>query len=103
VDRRAVFGGPEAMHSSVGEALSTIKRLAVSGGPDDDSGSLDIVFHVPASLVRPDYESVRTGRLSKKQRLLQVQMRQLERALTERAAGERHREPWVVASWRCEP
>jgi hypothetical protein len=74
----AIFGGPEAMSSEVGSAISKIKRLVGEHDPLDSgsgvSASLDVVFHVPGSLVTPEYEGVRAGRLSKKERLLQVQI-----------------------------
>jgi len=61
------------MSSKVGTAISRIKRLA-GEGQVEDSGSLDVVFHVPGSLIAPDYDGVRTGTLSRKRRLLQVQV-----------------------------
>jgi len=39
-----------------------------------DVGSLDVVFHLPGSLVKPDYQGLRTGRFSRSQRSLQVQI-----------------------------
>jgi len=68
----AIFGGREAMSSKIGSAISKIKRLA-GGCEMDDSGSLDIVFHVPGTLLSPDYDGVRTGTFSRKKPLLQIQ------------------------------
>ena len=73
----AVFGGPGGMDSHVGRAISKIKRLRGEYAPttmQSRSGSLDIVFHVPGSIAQPEYEGIRTGSLSRKRRLLQVQV-----------------------------
>lgn len=66
-----IYGGPEG--TRVGSAISKLKRLR---GDEQikNSGSLDVVFHVPGSIVSPDYEGVRTAIFSKKRRLLQVQV-----------------------------
>jgi len=69
----AIFGGPGGMSSKIGSAISKIKHLA-GEREMDASGSLDIVFHVPGSLLSPDYDGVRTGTFSRKKRLLQVQI-----------------------------
>lgn len=68
-----VYGGPEVSGSSIDVAIGRVTAL-LGEGRVDDSGSLDIVFHVPGSIVKPDYRGVRTGSLSKKERLLQVQI-----------------------------
>ena len=39
-----------------------------------DFGSLDIVFHVAGSILKPEHSGVRTGRFSKRERLLQIQV-----------------------------
>ncbi|MBM7829448.1 hypothetical protein JOE59_000153 [Agromyces cerinus] len=35
---------------------------------------MDVVFHVPGPLLTPDYEGIRTGTLSRRDRLIQVQV-----------------------------
>lgn len=69
-----IYGGPELVGSAFDRALALVTRLR---GPADEPGrdaSLDMVFHVPGSQLSPDYDGVRTGRLSKRQRMLQVQI-----------------------------
>lgn len=68
-----VYGGPEVSGSSIDVAIGRVTVL-LGEGRVDDSGSLDVVFHVPGSIATPDYRGVRTGSLSKKERLLQVQV-----------------------------
>jgi hypothetical protein len=68
-----VYGGPELTGSTIHAALGKIKAV-LGEGRVDDSGSLDIVFHVPGSLFSPEYGGVRTGSFSKKERILQVQI-----------------------------
>lgn len=68
-----VYGGPEVSGSSIDIAIGQVTTL-LGEGRVEDSGSLDVVFHVPGSMARPDYRGVRTGSLSRKERLLQVQI-----------------------------
>jgi hypothetical protein len=37
-------------------------------------GSVDIVFHVPGSILKPEHVGLRTGSFSRKERMLQVQI-----------------------------
>lgn len=71
-------GGGEAIH--VEEA---IKQLARDVGAVDrqrasvdrsNEAAVDVTFHVPGTLVRPDYEGVRTGRWVAAKQLLVVQV-----------------------------
>jgi hypothetical protein len=68
-----VYGGPEVTGSKIDLAIRRITAL-LGDAHVEDSGSLDIVFHVPGSVIGPDYQGVRTGRLSRRERLLQVQI-----------------------------
>jgi hypothetical protein len=74
------------MSSKIGSAISKIQRLA-GQGQADETGSLDVVFHVPGSLVSPDYDGVRTGTFWRKKRILQVQIA-VPRDLSEKEEGE---------------
>jgi hypothetical protein len=69
----SILGGPELTHSGVSSAIA---RLFRSRGPGEegDFGSLDVVFHVAGSLLQPEFSGVRTGRFSRKERMLQVQI-----------------------------
>jgi hypothetical protein len=69
----AVLGGGELAQSQIKRAISDITAF-FSGAEDGDFGSLNIVFHVPGSLVKPDYVGVRTARFSKKQKMLMIQV-----------------------------
>lgn len=45
---------------------------AVPRVQDPDAFGVNIVFHVPGSIVKPDYSGIRTGRFSVKQKKLMV-------------------------------
>jgi hypothetical protein len=87
----AVLGGPELACSAFSEALSGVcfpepgmPWPEPGQAPDPrgyrerndprDVGSLDVVFHVPGSLLKPEHAGMRTGRLSRKERMLQIQI-----------------------------
>jgi hypothetical protein len=69
----SICGGPWPHRDRV---QSAIRRVAapVRGGADGDVGSLDLVFHVAGSILPVDFERVRTGRFSRRRKLLQVQI-----------------------------
>jgi len=67
----AVFGGGELSGTPIDRALRGFSF------PSDDSPpfSLNVVFHVPGSIVGgPDYVSVRTAKFSRKQKMLMIQV-----------------------------
>ncbi len=79
-----IFGGPEAEGSEVFRticALSQAKETAQTHFVKPTDGELDLVFHVPGSMLSVPFEGIRTGRLSKKERIMQVQMAVPEAAL----------------------
>ena len=41
---------------------------------DPDAADINIVFHVPGSIAKPDYTGVRTGRFSAKEKTLMIQV-----------------------------
>jgi hypothetical protein len=53
--------------------------------------NLNVVFHVPGNLVKPDYTGERTGRFSKKEMLLMVQVALPEEPPTDVDADLRRR------------
>lgn len=69
-----IYGGPELVGTPFDRAVGTISRLR--GAPVDPGlqPSIDMVFHVPGSHFTPDYSGVRTGRLSRRKRMLQIQI-----------------------------
>jgi hypothetical protein len=68
-----INGGPEVRGSTVDRVIERIAG-AVSGGEDDEFGSLVIVFHVHGSLLSPEHEGIRTSTFSKKKRKFQLQI-----------------------------
>lgn len=68
-----ILGGPELSHSRVATAIAKLFQLSGSR-EEGDFGSLDIVFHVAGSLGQPEFSGIRTGRFSRKERMLQVQI-----------------------------
>jgi hypothetical protein len=68
-----IYGGPEVTGSKIDRVLTRVDQL-VAGGGEGPSGSLDIVFHVHGSLLAPEHSGVRTGRFSKKERMLMLQI-----------------------------
>lgn len=69
----AVFGGPELADAPIEKAIRLIGKAR---GPIEksDSGALDIVFHVPGSLLKPEFTGVRTAKFSRKERTLMLQI-----------------------------
>ena len=70
----AVIGGPECafmdMHVRSLMRFTKERRLA----DDSVNAEVNIVFHLPGSLTRPDYIGLRTARFSKKERVLMIQV-----------------------------
>ena len=67
----AVFGGGELSDSRIDREISNMRF------PEKDTGlpmSLNVVFHVPGSIIGLDWAGVRTGRFSKKEKMLMVQV-----------------------------
>lgn len=69
----AVHGGPEqlAFYKELGDFMRFCKENRARGFQD---AMINIVYHVPGTLLRPDYEGVRTGKFSKRERCLMVQV-----------------------------
>jgi hypothetical protein len=69
----SILGGPEVEGSEIDRAIKRVIGLRRSG-QEGDFGSLDVVFHIPGSMVSPDYQGLRTGKFSRKERMLMVQV-----------------------------
>jgi len=86
----AILGGPELKYSHFSDAMEGI-HFPVPGEPWPKAGSapdplgrerrdprpvgsLDLVFHVPGSIIEPEHTGLRTGRFSRKARMLQIQI-----------------------------
>jgi hypothetical protein len=71
-----IYGGPELDGTPVDQAIAKLVRSRGEGKASTlgDFGSLDVVFHVAGSILQPEHKGVRTGRFSKRERMLQVQV-----------------------------
>lgn len=65
-----IIGGPELINAPV----TTFLTRLYNDDPIDCGTSLDIVFQVPGSVFTPEFEGVRTGRLSRREKIMQVQI-----------------------------
>ena len=93
-----ITGGPDAEHSRFDAIERTIARLVI--GTRDESpiaigGSVDLVFHVPGSITKPDYEGIRTGRFSRKDEMIQIQV-----SVPEEVVNSEDPAPFIFASMR---
>ncbi|MCC6740731.1 MAG: hypothetical protein IT452_16940 [Planctomycetia bacterium] len=75
----AILMGPELEdrdHPAVRALKQVQKSIREAGGEarPPEEYSLDLVYHVPGSMLVPDFSGVRTGTLSRKKQYLQVQM-----------------------------
>ncbi|WP_328910280.1 hypothetical protein OG230_12595 [Streptomyces sp. NBC_00234] len=72
----AVVGGPTARNRPVSDGVGLLARLADEAPwrPTDEETGVDVVFHVPGPLIAPDYEGTRTGTLSRRDRLIAMQI-----------------------------
>jgi|SRR3989344_2493991 len=81
----AIYGGPEVSYSKIAKAID---RLMVV--PDElasypipsESARLNVVFHVPGSLLKPEFVGARTGSLSRKENIMMVQIAVPENLIT---------------------
>ena len=75
------IAGPAPDPSAVAALISTLEsvrdRRGLAVDPalvPEESGSIDLVFHVAGSVVKPQYTGMRTGRFSRKEQTLMVQV-----------------------------
>jgi hypothetical protein len=72
-----VYGGPEFDGGRVESILAALFRAKEANHDaliDAQDGSLDIVFFIPGNVFRPPFEGMRPGRLSRKEKTLQIQV-----------------------------
>jgi hypothetical protein len=68
-----VLGGPE--HERFEQEVRELMRFCRENRERGFVGSeINLVYHVPGSICKPDYVGVRTGKFSKKERCLMVQI-----------------------------
>ena len=73
----AVDGGPELEGSLADRLLTAIMCAteACTGSAECEAGpAINVVYHVPGSIISPDWEGVRDGKFSRKRQLLMVQV-----------------------------
>lgn len=69
----AVVGGPEC--DFFRSHLSRLSRFCSENRNDgSDSGETNIVYHLPGSVIKPDYTGLRTAKFSKKEKTLMIQV-----------------------------
>lgn len=71
----SVLGGRSPWTSKWSDAIRTL-TIEIANARDGVSSPLNVnvVFHVPGNIVKPDFEGVRTGHFSKRSSLLMVQV-----------------------------
>jgi hypothetical protein len=67
----SIIGGGELTGSQIHRLIGRFCR-ALPSVQDPVPFDINIVFHVPGSIVKPDYSGIRTGRFSAKQRKLMI-------------------------------
>ena len=94
----SILGGPEVSGTVV---VTNIKKLACAAHSYQESnvisseGILDIVYHVPGTIVQPEFEGLRSGKFSQNQKMLMVQI-----AVPTIFEDERHLAQFLVESLR---
>lgn len=94
----SVLGGPELSGAPVD---TIITRLAMAAHAYQEAheiaseGGLDIVYHVPGSILQPEFEGLRTGKFSNKEKMLMVQI-----AVPALFDSRHHLEKFLVESLR---
>lgn len=69
----AVVGGPEC--DFFRSHLSRLSRYCSDNRTlGSDSGEVNVVYHLPGSIIKPDYTGLRTAKFSKKEKTLMVQV-----------------------------
>jgi hypothetical protein len=71
---RTLGGGDNWFQTPVNKAITRLVLLERQIRDTDPGFSLDVVFYVPGPLLAPDWVGVRTGSLSRKRRMLQLQV-----------------------------
>lgn len=75
----AVLGGGGALgdvEAAIRGLAGVVRREEEAHPPEDpaEEAAVDVTFHLPGPILRPDYEGMRTGRWVKAKRLLVVQI-----------------------------
>lgn len=71
----AIYRGPELDESAVNAAIRRVGKAAIAARGNFAVGqcpSINVVFYVPGSLGKPDFQYISEGKFSRKQQLLLV-------------------------------
>jgi hypothetical protein len=80
----SVVGGPRADNAQWREGITRLsRRVAEARSGVRSPLNVNVVFQVPGKMLTPDFEGVRTGKFSKKDSLLMIQV-----ALPEQLPGD---------------
>lgn len=69
----SVLGGPELKDSPADRAITALAR-AFHAAKQPEDGSLDVVFHVPGGIVKPDFSGTRSTKFSKKEKIQMIEI-----------------------------
>ncbi|HEY2083782.1 MAG TPA: hypothetical protein VGI88_13450 [Verrucomicrobiae bacterium] len=69
----AIFGGGELAGAKIDRLIHRFCS-ALPPVQDPNFPDINIVFHVPGSIVKPDYSGIRTGKFSAKSKTLMIQV-----------------------------
>lgn len=76
----SVVGGPTPANAEWRDAIKRLGQLvAVARSGNPSPLNVNVVFQVPGSVLSPDFHGVRTGKFSRAERLLMVQVALPER------------------------
>jgi hypothetical protein len=71
----SVVGGPTPQNQRWREGITELTRAVVRSRDAVESPlNVNVVFHVPGSMLQPDFDGVRTGRFKRDANLLMVQV-----------------------------
>ena len=71
----SVVGGTTPTNRAWRDAIRELTRRVIEERTDIDSPlNVNVVFHVPGNVIKPDFTGARTARFSKKDALLMVQV-----------------------------
>lgn len=72
----SVQGGPEIEKTSIDVLISKLIQFAEESRKSisNDWAALNVVFYISGSIIGVDFEGLRTGKFSKKQKLLMIQV-----------------------------
>ena len=70
----SVLGGPEQMGAPIQDCIRAVSKAVFEICGHDGVPGVNTVFYVPGSLTAPDFDYPRTGKFSKREQLLMVQV-----------------------------